>query len=172
MLTKIAGFVLAGSLTTLAVGGLAGARSDEWRHERRIERRIRHNIERNIEQNIERSVRRAHDVGNLPGTYAFEAEGYALGKFPWAAHVELSLRENGRYELRVRTNIDGETETETSWGRYRFKGDRVLLYSPHDDDVHELVIEGDRLQFNTGLKEKLALKAVGIEDAAFKKIVN
>ena len=174
MLTKLAGLVLVGSLGALTVGGLLGVpeHHENWRGHRgrhRIERRIEHRIERRIERAHERAERSSRDIGSAHGTYVFDTKGDVLGKFPWAAHVELDLREGGRYELRVKTSVDGNVETETSWGRYSWDDDRVKLYSPGDDEVHELLIEGDQLQWSTGLKEKLALKAVGISEAAFRK---
>jgi|SRR5687768_10789977 len=176
MLSKLAGFVLAGSLAALTIGGIAEVAGydvyngrDRHRDRRHVERRIERRIEQRISRHVERGEHhRVRDYGEAEGTYVFDATGDVLGKFPWSAHVELSLRDNGRYELRVKTNVDGTTETETSWGRYRLDGDRIKLYS--GDDSHEMLINGDRLEFEAGFKEKLALKAVGIGDAAFTKL--
>src|SRR5688500_16320138 len=75
------------------------------------------------------------DHSDLKGTYIFEEDGSLMGKFPWNAHVELELQKRGRYTLRVETNIDGETETETSYGRYRSEGDRLVLFNNHGDET-------------------------------------
>jgi hypothetical protein len=96
-------------------------------------------------------------------TYVFDASGNPFGKLPWSAHVELQLQKDDRYELRVRTKIDSEVQEEVSSGRYRIRGDRVTIYSAHDDDTHEFRLDGDKLMFNADWLERLALKAVGIE---------
>ena len=53
-------------------------------------------------------------------------------------------------------------EEETSWGRYRQRGDRLILSSASDHDRHEFRIDGDRLLFEADWKERIALKAVGV----------
>lgn len=96
-------------------------------------------------------------------TYVFDASGNPFGKLPWSAQVELQLQADNRYELRVRTNIDSEIQEELSSGRYRMRGDRVTIYSGNEDDTHEFRLDGDKLMFNADWLERLALKAVGIE---------
>ncbi|MGH7471317.1 MAG: hypothetical protein ACRENP_25490 [Longimicrobiales bacterium] len=177
MLTKIAGVVLAASVVALAVGGVTGATrrhpefldlkfnggiyvfrdgdvKRELMHQRREQRERRH--ERRI-------IVYQHDAAVL-GTYVFDANGNPLGKLPWSAHVELELRPEGRYELRVGGVIDGEPEEETSWGRYTVHGDRLTLFSAHDDDQFEFLITPNRLVFDGKWAAKLALKAVGVDE--------
>lgn len=191
MLAKVAGFVLAGSLGILAISGLTGI-DDAWR-EREMRERVRDHVQIRVRENVRHRVRehtrhaRAEyrradreaqqelapsdaQPESVQGTYAFDADGAVFGKFAWNANVQLDLQQDGRYEMRVKTSMNGETETETSWGRYRVVDGAVELLSAHDDDAHRLLIDGDRLTFNADFKEKLALKAVGIEDAAFTRI--
>ncbi|HSL69270.1 MAG TPA: hypothetical protein VK864_03470 [Longimicrobiales bacterium] len=146
MLTKLAAIVLAGSVAALTISGVANL--------------VTHHEDQVVEKVM---VQRASTPAM--GTYVFDASGEVLGKFPWNAHVELELRKHGRYELRVLTNIEDEREEETSWGRYTMRGDRLVLYSPHDDSRHEFRIDGNRLVFDADWSERLALKAVGVEHA-------
>jgi hypothetical protein len=192
MLTKLAGVLLVGSLGFLAVSGVTGL-DDRWQ-EHQVRNRVRERVQHQVRDQVRSQVRvhrehvreareevreareeiRGHTPANnesVQGTYAFKVDGSLFGKFDWAANVELDLQADGRYELRVKTEADGETDTETSWGRYRLNGDRVRLYSANDGDAHDLTLNGDRLEFNAGFKEAIALRAVGVDDAAFTKVV-
>jgi hypothetical protein len=170
MLTKIAGFVLAASVVALAVGGVTGATRRDREVFRdlpidlHIRREIAHEIRRERQQrrHERRIIVSPHDAA-VVGTYVFDANGNPLGKLPWSAHAELELRPDGRYELRVATVINRETEEETSWGRYRVNGDRLILFSAHDDDAFEFRITPDRLVFDGKWAARLALKAIGVE---------
>ena len=150
MLTKIAAFVLAGSIAALSVVRVAdiarSVRHHEWGHKADVE-----------------------VPANVTGTYIFDENGDALGKFPWQAHAELELREHGRFELRVRTNIGDEMEEETSWGRYKLKGDQLILRSADDEDTHSLRIDGNKLEFDPSWKARIALKAVGVSKTYMEK---
>jgi hypothetical protein len=184
MLTKLAGFVLAGSVVALAglgVADLAGVElrdpfNGHSRHERRIERRIRHEMgprdhgesHRGRRVHVERYE--ANDVASVLGKYEFEAKGDVLGKVPWAARVTLDLQPDGRYELRVATSADGEMDEETSWGRYRVVKNRLVLISGGDHDSHMLLIDGDRLRFDESWKARLAMKAVGVDEGYLTKM--
>ena len=208
MLIKLAGIVLAGSLLTLGVAGIAGWGKrdfDHWEvrarvrdrvHVRRIEhealreqraalreqaRALREQMEHvrvsveSAEGAAEAEVEAAVEAAEVPAaepalpaveganTYVFDASGNPFNKLPWSAHVELQLQKDDRYELRVRTKIDSEVQEEVSSGRYRIHGDRVTIYSAHEDDTHEFRLDGDKLMFNADWLERLALKAVGIE---------
>ena len=155
MLTKLAAFVLAGSVATLTVvravdivGHFFSDRAD---------------VEEVAAVEEEAAAEEAVDASSeVAGTYIFDESGDALGKFPWSAHAELELRPEGRYELRLRTNLEHEMEEETSWGRYHQKGDRLILSSASDRDEHEFRIEGNRLVFEADWKARIALKAVGV----------
>jgi hypothetical protein len=108
----------------------------------------------------------AADVHGVIGTYVFDADGAALGKFPWKARAELELKPAGRFELRVKANLHDDLSEESIFGRYKVRGDRLVLYSPHDDDRFEFVMNGNRLEFDAGFPGKVALKIVGLSDAA------
>ena len=150
MLTKLAAFVLAGSVAALSIARVADiARS--FKH---------HDVREEIEQEA---------PADVAGTYIFDEQGDALGKFPWTAHAELELKEHGRFELRLHTNIGDESEEETSWGRYTMDGDRVVLSSSGDSDSHELRIDGNRLIFDPSMKQRIALKAVGVTKTYMEK---
>jgi hypothetical protein len=140
---------------------------------REQQQEIRERVRAELEQ-VEQTDHAGLDVANVrdrvAGTYVFDAGGNPFGKLPWSAHVELKLEKGGSYDLRVRMNIDNDLNEEASYGRYRVKGDRLILYSEHDHDSHEFRIEGDQLMFGNDWKQKLALKAVGIEDAVMKKV--
>jgi hypothetical protein len=189
MLTKLAGIVLIGSVATLAVVGvtdLVGVtnllerqhRNGHHRSKRRVEVRVERRIEREIEQNIERELEEtanalseleqgAHDP--LVGTYVFDGNGEPLG-FPWAAHLELELQPSGRFELRVKAELDGELTEETSWGKYRVDGDELTLYARGHDMEHSFRINGDRIELQGHRGTKFALKLAGVEDAALVKV--
>ena len=164
MLTKLAALVLAGSVAALTVAravDLVGY----FRHDRDADARhwgTRHEKRRAVARHVEVREEIPSDVSAAAGTYIFDESGDALGKFPWAAHAELELRPEGRYELRLRTNLENEMEEETSWGRYRQQGDRLILYSASDDDRYEFRIEGNRLVFDADWKARIALKAAGL----------
>jgi hypothetical protein len=181
MIAKLAAFVLAASLAALTVAravDLVGYFVHRGDAERREVVRARVVVEADEaraeaeEARAEAEVARAEaeaaaaearDVGSEAGdTYIFDESGDALGKFPWSAHAELELRPGGRYELRIRTNLENEMEEETSWGRYRLRGDRLILSSASDHDQHEFRIDGDKLLFEADWKERIALKAVGV----------
>jgi hypothetical protein len=190
MVTKLAAFVLIGSVVALTVGGLTGKtrrRFEDWDFKDRvhIKREIRHRLrheERALRERIEHVERVRVQVGSaheepalaqdeqLVGTYVFDASGNPFGKLPWSAHVELQLQPGSKYELRVRQNIDQELSEETSWGRYSVDGDRIKLTSAHDEDTHEFRIDGDKLVFDADWSEKLALKAVGVQETFMKKV--
>jgi hypothetical protein len=198
MVTKIATVVLVGSVIALAVGGVTGLTQrythDFPFHERmhsrdhfrgHVRMKIRHDIREAREQALSESLdselkvieeleSSGADVGadaRVVGTYAFDANGNPFGKMPWSAHVELKLKPSGQYDLRVQMDIDNDLNEEASWGRYRVVGDRLILYSGHDHDEHELRIAGDQLIFGNDWKQKLALKAVGIDEAVMKKVI-
>ena len=170
MLTKLAAFVLAGSVAALTVAravDLVGNflhRGDEPREV------IRAKVVVEAEEAAAEAVEAAEEAAaeaeaaasEVSGTYIFDESGDALGKFPWSAHAELELRPEGRYELRIRTNLEHEMEEETSWGRYRQRGDRLILSSASDHDQHEFRIDGNRLLFEADWKARIALKAVGV----------
>jgi hypothetical protein len=167
MLTKLAAFVLAGSVAALTVARAvdlvgyfrgdrdADARHWEGRHGKGRHPKSRHVVAKHVDV-------REEIASQAEGTYIFDESGDALGKFPWSAHAELDLQPEGRYELRLRANLENEMEEETSWGRYRQQGDRLILYSASDDDRYEFRIEGNRLVFDADWKERIALKAAGI----------
>jgi hypothetical protein len=174
MVTKIAAFVLAGSVAALGVIGitdlvgltdLVESQSVHRRVHRRIERHADRHADRHVSRHVERHVRSHAD---LTGTYSFEADGEQLG-FPWHAQLQLELKPDGRYELRVKTDIDGESSEETNWGRYKVHRDRLTLHSPSDDSEHEFRIQGDRLELDGRVGERIALKLAGIKDAALVK---
>ncbi|MEX2285092.1 MAG: hypothetical protein WEE89_21580, partial [Gemmatimonadota bacterium] len=189
MIIKVAGFVLVGSVAALAglgIADLAGYDLLESRHfgrhmsadrrdyvkhfeyrGRRHERQDRRRVE------VERVVAAAEEAvapADVLGTYQFKAKGDLLDKLEWNSTVELDLQADGRYRLRVVTNADNKMEEETSWGHYRVRGDRLVLISAHNDDRHTFTIDGDRLQFDASWKEKIALRAVGVEDAYMTKV--
>ena len=153
MLTKLAAFVLAGSVAALAIVravDLVGYFVHRGDAESREVIRAKVVVEAD------------EPAQEVAGTYIFDESGDALGKFPWSAHAELELRPEGRYELRIRTNLEHEMEEETSWGRYRQRGDRLILSSASDHDQHEFRIDGNRLLFEADWKARIALKAVGV----------
>jgi hypothetical protein len=182
MLTKIAGFVLVGSVVTLAgvgIADLAGFElNDSHRVRMRIEREVAHGREhrgrdrqhrRRVE--VEREVQQV--IGNnaqVEGTYRFDADGKLLNKLESGATVKLQLEPGGRYELKVLIKADGQSEEETSWGRYSVRGNRLVLSSNHDVERHELTIDGDHLVFDVDWTERLALKALGVENAFMTKV--
>jgi len=180
MFIKLATYALVGSVTVLTVAGVANLDERDWGSAHGS--RVRVEIGEHVRDDVRSEVRRRHErrrherrVGHnsevqLEGTYAFDANGNPMGKLPWSAHVELDLQPEGRYELRVKMDVNGEGESEYSWGRYRQEGDRLVLYSPSDNDQTEFVIEGDRLLFEGDWTENLALKAVGITNAALSKV--
>jgi len=204
MVTKLATFVLVGSVVALAVGGLTGKtrrRFEDWdfgdqvRIRKEIRHRVRHEVRarahrqhadqmEHVRVRVEQAaqeVERAHvevevdevalnAADQLVGTYVFDANGNPFGKLPWSAHVELQLQPNGKYELRLRTNVDQELDEETSWGRYRIDGDRMTLISAHDRDEFGFKIEGDRLLFDADWPAKLSLRALGVENTFMKKV--
>lgn len=148
---------------------IAEARQDA--HEAAREARLEAAEARREAQEEMREARRsAHNAGGLLGTYRFDAKGNPLGKMPWAANVELELRDGGEYELRVKTEIDGTTETDVSWGTYRVRGDRLVLSAPHDSDRTEFIIDGGELRLEADWTERLALKAVGVDHASMVKV--
>ena len=170
MVTKISAFVLAGSVAALGVVGvtdLVGLTDlvDNSSRHRRVHRRVEQRVNRHVERQVHRQVERHAD---LNGTYTFEADGEPFG-FPWRAQLQLELQPDGRYELRMKTNIDGENAEETSWGRYKVRNGRVTLYSPHDNSDYEFRIDGNRLELDADFREKIALKLVGVKDAALTK---
>ena len=109
------------------------------------------------------------DHSDHKGTYVFEENGSLFGKVPWNAHVELELQQRGRYALRIETNVDGESESETSYGRYRTEGDKLVLFPNHGDETHELRLDGDKLQLEIDWPAKLALKAFGVEKTSLQR---
>jgi hypothetical protein len=170
MLTKLAALVLAGSVAALTVARAVDL-VHYFRHDRDADarwegrhgkgrHRTRHVDARRVE--VREEIASQEISSQAEGTYIFDESGDALGKFPWSAHAELELRPEGRYELRLRTNLENEMEEEHSWGRYRQQGDRLILYSASDDDRYEFRIEGDRLVFDADWKARIALKAAGI----------
>jgi hypothetical protein len=219
MITKLAGYILVGSVATLAIAGVTGAHERyNWsrrahRMEREFERHAEHARERRRERHRDRrherrievvvgdaqaeiraaeaeirvaeaevaaavaeataeadaataGVTAAADVNSVVGSYVFDADGAALGKFPWSARAVLELLPAGRFELRVKANLHDEVSEEATWGRYKVQGNHLILYSPHDDGRFEFLIRGDRLEFDAGFQHKLALKVVGLRDAA------
>ena len=166
MLTRLAAIVLAGSVAALAVVRAVdlvghffpGRHADD----EVVAEAISREVSKEVSEAVSEAVEEVEAAPEVAGTYIFDESGDALGKFPWSAHAELELRPEGRYELRIRTNLENEMEEETSWGRYRQKGDRLILFSAGDSDEHVFSIDGNRLNFEADWKARIALKAVGV----------
>jgi hypothetical protein len=80
------------------------------------------------------------------------------------------LKDGGDYELRVKTDINGQIEEEISYGNYRLRGDRVVLSTPNDSDRTEFIFDGSQLRFEADWSERLVLKAIGVDQAALVKV--
>ncbi len=186
MIIKIAGFVLVGSVAALAGIGIADLAGYEMRESRSFRkhdfdrheyvvgyrggRRERHERRR---VHVERAISVAEvEAGqaHVLGTYRFNAKGDVLNKIQWGASIELELQPGNRYRLLVLTKADGNLEEETSWGYYSVRGHRLELISAHDNDRQEFTIDGERLQFDANWKQKLALNAIGVDDAYLAKV--
>lgn len=107
------------------------------------------------------------------GTYTFDESGSVLGKVPWRAHIELELKRNGRYEIRMETEADGDTDVDWNGGRFRTDGDRIVLLDRNGEqnEFSTLRIEGDRLRLDANWPAMLALKMVGVSEATLRKSV-
>lgn len=107
------------------------------------------------------------------GTYTFDESGSVLGKVPWRAHIELELKRSGRYEIRMKTEADGDTDVDWSGGRYRIDGNQVVLLDRNGEqnEFSTLIIEGDRLRLDANWPAMLALKWVGVSEAMLRKSV-
>ena len=102
---------------------------------------------------------------NLPGVYEYDAAGRAFGH-PWAFHVALELRRDGRYEMITDSDIDGDRDRDTDRGRYIVRDHAVLL--SHDDGdhfnadkAHRLDIRGDSLRADMPWVANAALRLAG-----------
>jgi len=113
-------------------------------------------------------------ASELYGTYTFEESGTVLGKVPWRANIELELKRNGRYEVRIETAADGDTDVDWKGGEYRIEGDKLVLFDEDGErsDFDKLRIEGDRIRLDADWPAILALKVVGVGEAALQKKVD
>ena len=102
---------------------------------------------------------------SLPGVYEYHAAGRAFGH-PWAFHVALELRRDGRYEMTTESDIDGDRDRDIDRGRYMVR-DKVVLLAKDDgdrvreDDAHRLEIRGDSLRANMPWVANAALRLAG-----------
>jgi hypothetical protein len=102
---------------------------------------------------------------SLPGVYEYDAAGRAFGH-PWAFHVALELKRDGRYEMITDSDIDGDRDRDTARGRYIVRDDAVYL--SHDegdrdnsDKTHRLDIRGDSLRADMPWIANAALRLAG-----------
>ena len=102
---------------------------------------------------------------SLPGVYEYDAAGRAFGH-PWAFHVALELRDDGRYEMTTDSDINGDRDRDVDSGRYIVR-DNVVLLSHDDservqeDEAHRLEIRGDSLRANMPWVANAALRLAG-----------
>jgi hypothetical protein len=102
---------------------------------------------------------------SLPGTYAYDAGGRVLGH-PWSFDVTLELRRNGRYEMMMTSDIDGDRDVDHERGRYLIR-EGVLLLDDDDGDEradepsHKLDIRGDSLVSRMPWGARAALRLAG-----------
>lgn len=102
---------------------------------------------------------------SLPGVYEYHAAGRAFGH-PWAFHVALELRRDGRYEMTTESDIDGDRDRDIDRGRYMVRDNVVLLAKDdgdrvREDDAHRLEIRGDSLRANMPWVANAALRLAG-----------
>jgi hypothetical protein len=102
----------------------------------------------------------------LPGVYEYDAAGRAFGH-PWAFHVALELRRDGRYEMITDSDIDGDRDRDTNRGRYIVRDNVVLLAKDNadrvrEDNAHRLEIRGDSLRANMPWVANAALRLAGV----------
>lgn len=102
---------------------------------------------------------------SLPGVYEYDAAGRAFGH-PWAFHVALELRRDGRYEMITESDINGERDRDTDSGRYIVRDGFVLLSKNgadrvDADDAHRLTIRGDSLRADMPWIANAALRLAG-----------
>jgi hypothetical protein len=102
---------------------------------------------------------------SLPGVYEYDAAGRAFGH-PWAFHVALELRRDGRYEMITESDINGERDRDTDSGRYIVRDGSVLLSKNgadrvDADDAHRLTIRGDSLRADMPWIANAALRLAG-----------
>jgi hypothetical protein len=102
---------------------------------------------------------------SLPGVYEYDAAGRAFGH-PWAFHVALELRRDGRYEMITESDINGERDRDTDSGRYIVRDGSVLLSKNgadrvNADDAHRLTIRGDSLRADMPWIANAALRLAG-----------
>ena len=101
----------------------------------------------------------------LPGVYEYDAAGRAFGH-PWAFHVALDLRRDGRYEMITDSDINGERDRDTDRGRYIVQDGAVLLSRDDGDRVdtdeaYRLDIRGDSLRADMPWVANAALRLAG-----------
>ncbi|HWL39025.1 MAG TPA: hypothetical protein VNO75_02220 [Gemmatimonadaceae bacterium] len=111
----------------------------------------------------------------VPGTYAYDAAGSALGK-AWQIGASLNLKPDGTFELTLDKMVGGEKEpTERTSGTYTVSGDKVWVTESKDAGgirargSHSLVIRPDSLVGEIGWKDHLVLRGMGIPDPVFVK---
>jgi len=102
---------------------------------------------------------------SLPGVYEYDAAGRAFGH-PWAFHVALELRRDGRYEMITESDINGERDRDSDSGRYIVRDGFVLLSKNgadrvDADDAHRLTIRGDSLRADMPWIANAALRLAG-----------
>jgi hypothetical protein len=102
---------------------------------------------------------------SLPGVYEYDAAGRAFGH-PWAFHVALELRGDGRYEMITESDIDGDRDRDTDSGRYIVRDGIVYLSKGGSDRVdtdhaHRLDIRGDSLRADMPWVANAALRLAG-----------
>lgn len=172
MFRKLAAVALLGSLVMLAVAGIDDVRGllNKDLDSRYVVKKVR--WERD---HTDRAGSRGRNIEELAGAWEFVHAGDVFGKFPWSAHVVLTLKPTGRFLLDLDITVDGDHEVETIEGEYRLAGDRIILTSSEGDadgrlEEHALRIEGDRLIPDVGWPARAALGVAGVGELAFSRL--
>ena len=109
-----------------------------------------------------RESARADVPANVAGTYSFVGAD-TTRNVPWAARIDLALREDSTFEVEFRIRVKDENEQETKSGTYRVSGNRLVLVGPdRQKEEFELEVRGDSLVLDAGWVAMAALRMLGV----------
>lgn len=109
-----------------------------------------------------RESARADVPEHLSGTYTFVGADTAA-KIPWAARVDLTLKDDSTFQLELRIRVKDEDEQDVKAGTYRVERDRlVLMGSGQEREDVEFRIRGDSLVMDAGWVAMAALRFIGV----------
>jgi len=175
MIRKLAAVALLGSIGLLAASRIHDLR-DLWDRKFETDHVVKI-VHRNHDRGAVHQVRRSDDLRleDVAGAYEFKESGDIFGRFPWDAHVVLTLKPTGRYILDLDITVDGDHEVETAEGDYRVENDRVILLSSDEEahgrlEKHELRFDNGQLIADVGWPARAALGAVGVNELAFVRL--